>query len=499
MHRVMVRNPKATFPVARIHPRQGLVVDMAYPHDRAVGEEWVVDVRSPYLALLASTSEPFSRKFLVDQIYDLKVWARSSQVYLGEVVVSWMGRPREGVAGQQSIGVFLAGARIGSRPVVTVINPADAVVRLNPHEILEVIVFDPAHYHRSFVHRIDHLRPLNQDRLNLVAGHKESVTYRVDDSGQFDLVAGSASRQIRSVGKLPINPRTTLPYNNPPALRGTYHASHFMYSLDPDRIKAVHGLKDGVYESSVIEYYADHGTDDGPEYSLTVQMNVRALWKRHLPAVPKPVQIGFDPQLVAAGNRLYDIDRMAMANPSDFETVEWPEGKAGPFFVDLVPPGDGRRWAVKVSRVSSIDETHGTTKWEERLTVGQELIEGHDGSPIQRFVVRPHMTSLGPNQNIRLKLIGLVHIYEQGNAQNSRTVNFSLVRRVAASSKTPPFRHTTTHYSPPPVPPPTPVFTRAVLKTTSGEISSLHVKVRACDITRDADKKKEDAPGTALA
>lgn len=144
---VRVINPKGTHAV-RVHPRQGvrLVLDSPQIHKNiSEGARLEVKVNSPYLFLDEVDANGKGQVvYIIRQTCDLSNWADVSEIFLGEISVELVGnthpKKQDCLYDGACLGVYHLPAKQDSQ-VLTVINPQDHTIKLEPHRTLEVVCF----------------------------------------------------------------------------------------------------------------------------------------------------------------------------------------------------------------------------------------------------------------------------------------------------------------------------------------------------------------------
>ena len=138
-----VPDPKSDGHVVFLHPRQGFKLELSIPTDD-LGADWQVESFGPFLVLEKSITTKGVKIFWFQQVFDLKAWAKVSSVQIQEFLLTYKGNHRdEQRFKNKSIYVVLTGHNEEQRNTLTIVNPAVAKIKLAPHQLLEVVLFDP--------------------------------------------------------------------------------------------------------------------------------------------------------------------------------------------------------------------------------------------------------------------------------------------------------------------------------------------------------------------
>lgn len=126
-----VTDPASENHLIRLYPNQDLRVVLSQD-----SEDVQVFLTSEYLRLSREeTDKKGNHVYHFVQQYDLTEWANISSAYLGEVAVLRKDR----IA---SVCIMLEGQDAHNKNMVTVINPIGSEIKIEPHQVLEVVVFD---------------------------------------------------------------------------------------------------------------------------------------------------------------------------------------------------------------------------------------------------------------------------------------------------------------------------------------------------------------------
>lgn len=244
---VRVVNPVGDNHLVPLHPNQGFVV---------VISSWNglrdIDYSSQYFELRNTEhTRDGTTIFYFKQKYDLSQWATIGSVYLGEVVIV-----ADGVAA--SLCVMLTSS---TTDVVTVVNPCGAEVKIHPHQILEVVVYDSS-FHGSW-------------QCRAVAGY-EDVQYR--QIGYESILSSIEIRllmmRIKQARNFIIFPRSLDTYE------GREH--HFWFEYEPTSLRKIESWKTGTYFGGRLIFEPALPTEGISPSILHVQLNSRCRDRKKL-------------------------------------------------------------------------------------------------------------------------------------------------------------------------------------------------------------------------
>src|SRR6185437_3941553 len=170
--------------VAYVHPRQGFAVSLSVPERDG---DWSVECFSEYFVLERSEIKKGFKTFWFQQLYDLKEWAKVSSVYLAEVMMQFKGTPPPKSGDRyktKSMYVVLQGKNEDQRNTLTLINPVCTTIRMSPHQLLEVVIFDHNSLATDYECLVDQIIRTNSPNLKLNQIASKAVSH-IMANGQF--------------------------------------------------------------------------------------------------------------------------------------------------------------------------------------------------------------------------------------------------------------------------------------------------------------------------
>lgn len=126
-----VSDPTSENHLVRLYPNQDLRVVLSQD-----SEDVQIFLTSRFLRLSREEQDKKgNRVYHFVQQYDLSEWAAVSSAYLGEVAIL----RKNSIS---SVCVMLEGQNAHNRDMITVVNPIGSEIKIEPHQVLEVVVFD---------------------------------------------------------------------------------------------------------------------------------------------------------------------------------------------------------------------------------------------------------------------------------------------------------------------------------------------------------------------
>lgn len=476
MNTLTVKYPSHDGYVMYVHPRQGFCIELPFPTDAGADDDWKVEIFSDYFALESSGFHQGRKLYKFKQLYDLSGWARVSSVQIAEVFVQWKGAKREDYK-NRTMYAILQGKTQEQRDTLTVVNPICTKVRIAPHQLLEVVIFDNDTSERKYTDLIDFCIEGDKPYLEIEKIATKTVV-NVMDNGEFrDMNEGAAFLINRHPFTLPVNPKIAdgspiYPTRKPPA-SGVYRATHFFYRLSKHCLGDIQRLPNGAYKASEVTFHDDENMLHA-EYAIEVLVGVKGAHK------PKLRAYGLSPrqQVLVQENTLADgsnIGKKVLAkehhfeknrlllNPNAHDNVEFKTGQENCLTVEIAPPhvfdarcGEAAKWEVVVDPVWQFRHRN---EPEMRLAchpLDKRTVLGVD---IQRFMVTP--TSRGQNLlGGKHLFLGIVKLCVAGHKQMTRCVSFYLVPGRDGGHSAGGRGYTSRTYTPAPPPPPMRVIVR---------------------------------------
>ena len=133
-----VVDPTTENHIAKVYPNQEIHIVISDCKD-----DCQVFLTSEYLRLDSAEDNSNKQKkiYRFVQTYDLEEWANISSAYLGEITILKKDpeTKREFIS---SVNVMLHGQECHNTNVVTVVNPIGSTIKVEPHQVIELVVFD---------------------------------------------------------------------------------------------------------------------------------------------------------------------------------------------------------------------------------------------------------------------------------------------------------------------------------------------------------------------
>lgn len=441
MSTLKIKNPKNDS-IIYVHPCQEISLELSFPDNPIEDDDWNVNIYSDYLAMTSSGVFNQSKIYKFTQLYDLTSWSKVSSVQIAEIFIQWKGLKRDKYT-NHTIYVVLQGQKAEQRDVVTVINPICAGVRIGPHQLLEVIVFENNTKSTTINHTdtIDFCIEPDKPYLEIEKIATKHVTHVLENAQYRDLNEDPyfINRHILS---LPVNPRLTdgSPLN--PVCRRvptcTYQATHFFYRIARHCIPDIQNLANGIYKASEVLIASEENTE--PECSLDVYIGIKGLHKPKLRAfgqsklqqtlIKTNNQVDYSNigKRVLAKEHFYEKGRLLL-NPDNHDTVEFVSDLANYLTIEVAPPHffNSRcpvttEWVISADPVWQFRHHH---EPKTRLTIGTagKRIVGDTG--IQRFNISP---AKGYNDNMAKHMfLGIVKLSVPGFKAMTRCISFYII------------------------------------------------------------------------
>ena len=245
---VQVSNPTSENHLVRLCPNQGFTIRL---------DEWFeavdVDWTSKFFVMKEESHDldTGSRTLIFEQRLDLTMWSKVSNVYLGEVII--LGRTTT-----CSVCVQLDSTNPCKSFVTTAVNPIGAEIKIEPHHVMEVVLFDR------------HLGEGDQWDVHIAAGgglSYECLGYEClrPSAMKMSMWAMRSSDEVYFTG-----PRQTdeLPLCS---------QHHFWFRCDGSTISHLHDLPSGVASGGnlVFSGRSKMGEATNVLYQVNVKLNLR--------------------------------------------------------------------------------------------------------------------------------------------------------------------------------------------------------------------------------
>jgi hypothetical protein len=247
-----VTDPRHDGQVIYVHPRQGFCVELSIPPD----SDWSVECFSEYFVLTKTCIEKGVKKYWFTQLFDLKAWARVSNVQIAEVYLQFKGKAPDYDQERfknKTIYVVLQAEHADQRDTITLINPVCTRVRVAPHQLLEVVLYDTNSHEITYQAMIDQIIKMGGPHLEM-----EEIAHKVENARFVD-VNNDKALINRHPFNLPVNPKIEerspiYPKRTPPK-SGVYRAVHFLFQIARHCVGDVQRLPNGAYEACGLTFY----------------------------------------------------------------------------------------------------------------------------------------------------------------------------------------------------------------------------------------------------
>lgn len=131
---ILVRNPSSLQHVVNVHPKQPVLLRL----DRSMYPDAEIVPSDGFITKSEVVNKEGITFCQIEQTIDASEWAQFSSCYLGNV---WVGSKKESA----NLLLVLQGENQRKRNHLTVVNPQFADVRVRPHTIMEIVLFDEDH------------------------------------------------------------------------------------------------------------------------------------------------------------------------------------------------------------------------------------------------------------------------------------------------------------------------------------------------------------------
>ncbi len=515
MNTVRVKNPKHDGYVVYLHPRQGFSLELDLPSDITEDDDWQVQVYGEHFAQPSSGFIDGKKIYEFIQLFDLSSWAKISSVQIAEISIFWKGAKRPGFENRK-IFVVLQGDGPEQRDIITLVNPACTQVRISPHQVLEVVVFDNETTPHKYVDYIDFCVDTNKPYLEIEKIGIKKVVYFLENGVYRNLRSYPDYIVNRDVFSVPVNPKITNQLSINPIRKtpsGLYQATHFFYRMARHCIHDVRKLNNGTYKASDV-IICDNQNESNAEYSLDVCIGVKGSLK------PKLRNFGLSKiqQMLIRENSLNDdsdVGKRVLAkehfherevlllNPEN-DNVEFVSGDGNCLFIEIAPPylfnskcPIDLEWEVTVDPVWQYRYQNDP---QIRLTVTALSKRYFSGTSIQRFSVTPTNNSNRNNVVGKFQFLGIVKFNVPNLKHMTRCVSFYMVasNKVFKNNE---FKYPSTyeyrptnHYPPVPVAPKRTVVKFHEFRTNDLIVNGVHAEkfndIKIEDDTTIKSKKK---------
>jgi hypothetical protein len=369
---VKVKDPSSDGYSVRLHPRQSFQLILTQIFE---DEEFEVQLISDFLVLEEYYSDKISCRevYCFAQKYDLEKWANISTVFLGNIILTI--KPTEpGKKETETIRlcVYLNCTDKEKSHVVTVINPDNQVLKMEPNQIIHTVIFDQHHARWSLV---------GIENLGMSCARSETVFNDVanvyDPKALFCPEPRNVAKVINNELDNSHNDVALAELNNVRRAGGKEY--HFFTHLDLGALKKAVASPNGNYPMGDMLFVCKGGDGDVlEERKLTLLMALKGSGKRITTA---------EFQAIRHHTRIWNTPfssptRQCVLSPGFNESVDLPTD-ADTLYVEIPQPSVYFNKEMKDAYWTSeinLDAKYG-------LTVRELAVRHVNGFAVQRFMV----------------------------------------------------------------------------------------------------------------
>ncbi len=414
---VKIKDPSAEGHTIKLLPFQAFEISFI---KRSLTDSFKLSILGKFLVLTETKDTKTSVTFKVQQKYNMTGWAKFSTTFMGNVVISKM---INGVFTEQRLCVYCTAEQPTKDNVITVINPDNCLVKIEPHHVIHIVMYDGDSLQWSME---------NPDSLKCV----RCETVINDFQGVYDPEALFCP-EPRSHG-LPMNEKLI---EHPPEFfsnevmgcKGFITEYHFWSCLTSSEVAKLNNSPNGSYEIGVISLQgklpgATRVSFRQMEVMLSVRGDKRKLNLEHFKAIYSLAKCW--------NERSLSYVRHSIFNPRTNEDLDVSESD-GWFYLEVPSPqvyfpefDKENRWTCENIDGTSIQCHH--------------LRSRHiNGNEVQRFFI----SGISINKESTLMGVGmLMFSVSDGGVSRIMTINFWKIP-VSEERQSPPTRSTATRMS----------------------------------------------------
>lgn len=437
MKAIIIKQPKNS-QVVHLHPRQPFTITMPLPANRDKNEVWSSFLPSDYITPVKTVTDDNRMLFSYVQLYDLKKWSHHSCVHLGTIKLSWRGEKRGELydpAKVITVYVILQAKKVDHHNRLVVINPINEDVRLLPHQILEVVLFNDGDSFNREAPAVDLSNATNEINYETVAIRKTLHNYNPIKE-QFSIINGSTDLINRSLASVPVN--KDVKHVNPVIKWAglTYRAFHYYFMTKESDHKKIYGIKNGNYYGGTV-YFNDHNESaTARDFSVNIDVEVIGSFKKRLGQnhgykrdLEKPYDImGHDDRVLTS--KSYEKTSTSILNPKHGEAIEFIQGSNKGIVLEMPPPhvfneklrGGNSIWRVEVEPIIKISNPAIQMEIKKLDVAAMDFANAE----AQRFVISTKQGVLLPS-NTNTCLLGVVRLICDDDPSLNRKVICFLV------------------------------------------------------------------------
>jgi hypothetical protein len=379
-------------------------------------------------------------KFYFKQFFDLKQWAKESNLYLGEVCITWNTNNRSSEKqAYRSVSLILQTSHKNFRDTLTVINPLHNMVKMQAHQTLEVVLFND--------HTLEHMKykscvlDSKSDAFQLVLISEKS-NIQVKQNNKFVSIEDSLIINRSSVN-LTVNPKLSLdsPFlTKLPIWRSyLYQAKHFYYRLDQSSIEKASVSKNGTYSCSKIIYATENSktSDFGLGVCVAVKGSKRNLLLRQsttrrsrvmtAPADTKP-SYGLPTTEMVLAKQFFQSNYYLINPRQSGEAIQFTQNnKNNTCVIEIAPPccfdeelPPSAEWSIEIMPVLRVQGD--TIVKRNKISFRELQWTMCQGKKIQKFIITPTEEGRLNNEH-SVSFLGEVKLYYKGSETLGRIIS----------------------------------------------------------------------------
>lgn len=342
---VRVVNPTARWHTSRLYPRQPLIIMLRKPsmflENVSDDAEFKVSAYSEFLIIeeMEEDTETGDKVFTINQKFDLSGWAEYGEVLLGEINIT-LHNNNHAKAHKQNYKSSICVIQHGREDTLTVVNPVAHTVKVEPHQLLEIVCFEPA-WNNWEPGKVEAAGLRDQWSFKATR-HGENrqglamtqVRYEIAGDRSGVLTPEEGQFAIKNRFGLTVNPRLSpvgrgIVEQELAAMVKPVREHHWWFACDKSTLKSVLNLRNDSYEVGSLDFEGKCSEAAGePNYTtlrtVDVLLSVRGKKKHKMhPYHINPDSVEHKMELI---KRAEDRARRVLSNPLSTEQVDFDSG-----------------------------------------------------------------------------------------------------------------------------------------------------------------------------
>jgi len=369
-------NPTSRLHTARLFPCQSIALHLSSPmvagHSCVTSEaKFHVTLTGQFLIIeKVHVNKKGDTVYIISPKFDFTEWAEYSEVFLGEIVINIINNDHSEKQNcsfhEASVCVYQSMKDHEQERILTVINPEEANVRIEPYKMLEVVVYEPEwNNHKDEKKEADGY----QDEWKLTLEDHE-----IEGEGIFlkalkdQIVYDKLSEVEKKNGKMPVVPRFKRMINprlievstkesverEVKDLSSPCREHHMWYAFDENTAKKISSIRSGIHPLASLTLNGSCKANPSLSAKRTALVHLAIHGKKQQvmhsgiagPADPKKKQ-----EVV---KRVYDKIKNLLSNPASTEQVDFHQG-FDELVIEIVAPdvlwpteSDQSRWEIEM-------------------------------------------------------------------------------------------------------------------------------------------------------